>query len=112
MHNYAAATALVIAVNITMLTPAVSAFCPGDGPIGRTYCRCSNQCYGRDFKPGTAWFMAEYLAKVRRCKPGAFCDLLVIPPDIQACLANAGAPNASCAKVLQECGMRRFARGG
>jgi hypothetical protein len=46
MRKYAAATALVIALNITMLTPAVSAgLCPADGPVGRTYCRCLNQCW-------------------------------------------------------------------
>jgi hypothetical protein len=44
MHKYAAATALAL---ITMLTPAVSAgLCPSDGPVGRTYCRCLDQCVG------------------------------------------------------------------
>jgi hypothetical protein len=46
MHKYAAATALVIALNITMLAPAVSwpyVSCSGDF-IGRIYCRCARQC--------------------------------------------------------------------
>ncbi len=48
MHKHAAVTALAIALNITMLTPAISgALCPADGPVGRAYCHCSPQC-GRD----------------------------------------------------------------
>jgi hypothetical protein len=88
-HKYAALIALVIAL-ITMLPLAVSASLTtaealvsqrknGDGCYGRD-CHCSYQCYG---KPGTL-----NLAKLRRCKPGAFCDLIVIPPDIHECLAR------------------------
>jgi hypothetical protein len=74
MHKYAAATALVIAL-ITMLTLTVSASLTPANAQGR-FCGC----YG---KPRA--FIFEML---RRCKPGAFCDLNVIPPDIRACLAK------------------------
>jgi hypothetical protein len=40
MHKYAAVTALVIALNIAMLAPAVSSnFCPADGPVGAATAR-------------------------------------------------------------------------
>jgi hypothetical protein len=89
MRKYAAATALAIAL-ITMLTLTASASQTtpgalvsqrknGDGCYGRD-CHCSYQCYG---KPGTL-----NLAKLRHCKPGAFCDLIVIPRDIHECLAT------------------------
>jgi hypothetical protein len=86
MHKYAAATALAIAL-VTIptltasasLTPANAWWAPMDGCYGRN-CHCSYQCYG---KPGTL-----YLAVLRHCKPGAFCDRNVIPPDIHACLAT------------------------
>jgi hypothetical protein len=45
MRKYAAATALAIALTITMLTPAVSAsfFCPAyRGFMGRCTCQCWN----------------------------------------------------------------------
>jgi hypothetical protein len=83
MRKYAAATALVIAVNIAMLTPAVSAGGWGhcwtkmDGS-GGSLCHCTQQCWGG----------SPYLATLKRCKPGAFCDRNVIPPDIHACLAK------------------------
>ena len=31
---------------------------------------------------------ADLYARVRRSKPGAFCDILVIPPDIRACVGR------------------------
>jgi hypothetical protein len=90
MHKHAALTALAMAL-ITMLTldvsaTQVSAAWSDDRCYGRN-CHCSYQCYG---KPGTL-----YLAKLRRCKPGAHCDTLVIPPDIHACLATCMAEKAS-----------------
>jgi hypothetical protein len=46
MHKYAAATALVIALNITMLTPAVSASSYCSSPVIRgSYGRCACQCW-------------------------------------------------------------------
>jgi hypothetical protein len=30
----------------------------------------------------------SYYARVQRCKPGAFCDIFVVPPDIRACIAT------------------------
>jgi hypothetical protein len=45
MQKHAALTALAIALNITLLTPAVSSnFCPTDGPVGYIYCLCARQC--------------------------------------------------------------------
>jgi hypothetical protein len=82
MHKYAAATALAVALSITMLTPAVSA---SNGHCYGRNCRCSYQCFGHSL----------YLATVRHCKPGAFCDVNVIPPDIHACLATCMAEKAS-----------------
>jgi hypothetical protein len=70
---------LVLAVSAS-LTPANAATPYSmDGCYGRN-CRCSYQRYG---KPRTLCF-----AILRRCKPGAFCDRNVIPPDIHACLAT------------------------
>jgi hypothetical protein len=85
MHKYAALTALAIALNITMLTHAVSA------SSRATSCHCYFQCYGT---PGPeicnrlSFAAGARLAKLRRCKPGAFCDTLVTPPDILACIAT------------------------
>jgi hypothetical protein len=70
---------LTLAVSAS-LTPANTATPYSmDGCYGRN-CHCSYQCYG---KPGTL-----YSAILRGCKPGAFCDRNVIPPDIHACLAT------------------------
>jgi hypothetical protein len=103
MHKYAAATALAIALSITMLTPAVSADCLGVasqisllsqsresrtcdnwGPDWRAYairCHCRFAC------------TRQYLYTVRiNCTPGTlgcdegFCGALVRPLDtILAC---------------------------
>jgi hypothetical protein len=86
MHKYAAATALVIALNITMLTPAVSACWTKMDGSGGFLCHCTYQCWGG--KPSTPLGIVMRSAMLQRCKPGAFCDLMVIPPDIQACQAK------------------------
>jgi hypothetical protein len=87
MQKYAAVTALAIALSIPMLTPAAASWCwtKMDGS-GGFLCQCTYQCWGG--KPGTELATVMYLAKLRRCKPGAFCDTLLIPPDIQACLSK------------------------
>jgi hypothetical protein len=72
MHKYPAATALSIALNITMLAPAFSSsFCPADGPVGRIYCRCSRQCWidwVHDYAvaPGGTWLALQ--KKVQSCE--------------------------------------------
>jgi hypothetical protein len=91
MHKYAALTALAL---ITMLTPAVSAsLTPAKaGPVawpalddrrcgGGIYCHCRLQCSSGN----------RSYEVYRRCKPGAFCDINVVPSDIRACLAKCDA---------------------
>jgi hypothetical protein len=68
MHKYAA--------DGTVGLGAGRPYDPKRQPI---YSHCSIRCHeGR-------WWWYE---RVRRCKPGAFCDLNVIPPDIRACIAT------------------------
>jgi hypothetical protein len=87
MHKYAALTALAIALNITMLTLAVSASLT---PTNAASISCGNYfdsgvtgswpiclCLGRCSLKPPQW-------GIGRCKPGAFCDPNVIPPDIRA----------------------------
>jgi hypothetical protein len=53
MHKYAAATALVIALNITVLTPAVSAsthYCQGT-----VDCACAVQCDTKLWNTAKLW---------------------------------------------------------
>jgi hypothetical protein len=84
MHRYAAATALAIALNITMLTPAVSAsqasqasakndlfpdFLPDWQPAWRRAYLCNYECWGG--KPLTPVYLLRGEAIRQRCKPGA-----------------------------------------
>jgi hypothetical protein len=81
-----------------MLVPALSAsltpanagpftpYCGAriNGAAGYQMCgHCIQQCYG-----GQSPLAAIYLENLRRCKPGAACDLLVIPTDISVCMAT------------------------
>jgi hypothetical protein len=93
MHKYAALTGPALAL-ITMLTLAVSAsLTPADarftpycgarinGAAGYQMCRhCVQKCGGSNVDP--------YGYITPSCKPGAFCDHNVIPPDIVACMAT------------------------
>ena len=88
MHKYAAPTALAIALNITMLALAVSASLTAAN--AQKWCvtgPCNDKCMVRC---GDSTY-----ARVLRCKPGAFCDIFVVPPDIRACKATCKAKEAA-----------------
>jgi hypothetical protein len=80
MHKYAALTALVIALNITMLT---SSFSTSSCVRGWGSTCIPNNDYGCSRRCGNWW-----IRPARHCKPGVFCDVNVIPPDLRACLAT------------------------
>jgi hypothetical protein len=69
MHKDAAAAALVIALNITMLTPAVSAawFCPAyRGTYGRCACQCWND-WSHYYAVAPAGSLLALKKKVQAC---------------------------------------------
>jgi hypothetical protein len=81
MRKYAAATALAIAL-ITMLTLTVSASASCGGAL---LCYCGVKCNIELFNTPTP---NGFYERMRLCKPGAFCDMLVIPPEVRTCLAK------------------------
>jgi hypothetical protein len=106
MRKYAAATALVIALNITMLTPAVSngrtgplheEECDGWRPDwGRTYAirchrrfECGRQCT-RQYSytvtlPCSGWgYRPGFVTKL----PNGLCDVRVLPEAYHACIST------------------------
>jgi hypothetical protein len=66
MHKYAAAIALVIALSVTMLTPAVSAhyLCPGGN--GRCTCECWND-WSHDYAVAPAGSLLALEKKRQAC---------------------------------------------
>jgi hypothetical protein len=66
MRKYAAATALVMALTITMLTPAVSAhyLCPGGN--GRCTCQCRND-WDHDYNVAPAGSLLALEKKLQAC---------------------------------------------
>jgi hypothetical protein len=88
MHKYAALTVLALAL-ITMLTLAVSAALTPANAKGFGY---GPHCFARIYGVAGYRICAQCIHQCRygslqHCKPGAFCDYSVIPPDVVACMA-------------------------
>jgi hypothetical protein len=89
MHKHAALTAPVIAL-ITMLALALSASATPANAKGFSY---GPHCFARIYGVAGYRICAQCIRQCRyydplHCKPGAFCDWNVTPPDIVACMAT------------------------